>query len=164
MSLWKFFKRKTDEELFDRAVNEKNHTMTIVYGSRLLAKKKLESRRLISYTESLFKLNRKKEAVKILDKYAQEKLENGYFSEAISMLKKAMKFNPECIQTARLLSRAYESKNLLFEAFNVLINLFLTLKDANKNTADAQRLIDSFLKRHPVPSFLEAYDIRIAAG
>ncbi|WP_457568643.1 hypothetical protein [Desulfurobacterium sp.] len=158
MKLWKFFRRKTDEELFDKAVSEKNHVLTIAYGARLLGENKLEFRKIIAYSESLYAMNRIKEAVEILDRYAQEKINSGYFSEAIPMLKKSSKFNPECVITAKLLSFAYESKNLLFEAFQTLINLFKNRKKSGKSTSEARKLIENFLERHPLPDLLKEYE------
>ncbi|WP_456465183.1 hypothetical protein [Desulfurobacterium sp.] len=157
MGPWKIFKRKSDEVLFDRAVNERKHSLVVVYGARLISKGKLEYHRVIPYAESLFTINRKKEAVKILDTFAKEKLENGYFSEAIPLLTKAIKYDPENIETVKLLSRAYEGKNLLFEAFQTLIDLLSTFKNGRKNTAEVRNLIGNFLKRYPLPSFQIIY-------
>ncbi|WP_456437358.1 tetratricopeptide repeat protein [Desulfurobacterium sp.] len=157
MGLTDFFKKKSDEELFQEAVTEKSYLKIVSYGRKLLEKGNASPHIINPLVEALIKVGNKEEAIKILDDYAEEKLKNGYYAAAIAFLQKALKHDPHNINTVELLSAAYVKKSLYFEAFKVLIDLFKKLAKEGKDVSKIRSVIEHFIEKNSHPVFYEMY-------
>lgn len=157
MGFANFFKKKGTEELFHEAVAEKNYLKIVSYGRKLMEKGDVSSQVINPLVEALIKIGNKDEAIKILDDYAEEKLKNGYYAAAIAFLQKALKHDPNNLRTVELLSSAYVKKNLYYEAFIVLIDLFKKLCKEGRNVSKIKDSIEHFIEKNSHPIFYEMY-------
>ena len=157
MKVFDLFKRKSREEEFQEAVASRNYSKIVEIGRQLLKQSKENFVVLNPVADALVKLGKGKEAVEILNRFADRKIKEGYYDTAIILLKKSMKIDPYNVETARLLSEVYTKKNLYYESFKVLEELFKKLKEAGKNTKKVGMMIKRFVDRNFHPYFYEAY-------
>lgn len=152
-----FFRKKTEEELFQEAVKERNYLKIVSYGKELINKGDVNTSVINQYVDALVRIGNKKQAVNFLIDYGEEKLKNGYYSSAIAFLKKALKYDPYNIRAAKLLSNAYIKKNLYFEAFNVFLTLLKQFLREGRDTSKLREQIEHFIDKHSHPTFYKLY-------
>ncbi|RUM88243.1 MAG: hypothetical protein DSZ25_02405, partial [Thermovibrio sp.] len=165
MGLLDFFKKKSEEEAFYEAVKERDYIKIMELGKLLLSKHPNSMAIFSPYVDALVKLGRKEEALKELLLFSKKKFNEEYYDVAISLLKKALRLDPFNIEAIKLLSKAYEKKELLYDAFDVLFNSLLLFIETNRDTAQIKSLIEEFLKSYFYPLFYEKYgDILAKTG
>jgi len=157
LGFFDFFRKKTEEELFQEAVNQHDYVEIVKYGEKLLEKNPENFSVLNPYVDALVKLGNKDRAVNLLLDLAEKKVKEEYYDLAIPILKKAFKIDPLNIRTIRLLSSAYKSKELFYDAFKVLTESFKRYKEAGFNTEAVKELLENFIQEQFHPLFYEKY-------
>ncbi len=157
MGFFDMFKGKSKEEEFQEAIENNNFTKIVNIGKQLLKVSDSYFYVLNPVVDALVKLGRSKEAVDLLNEFSKRKIKDGYYDTAIVLLKKSLRIDPYNIDTVKLLSDAYLKKELYYEAFTVLENLFETLKNTGKNTKKVEMMIERFVEKNFHPYFYDAY-------
>ncbi|WP_457569838.1 GAF domain-containing protein [Desulfurobacterium sp.] len=117
-----------NEAAFKKAVKEKNYEEIASLGKAFIDAGSESSYVLNEVINALNHLGRKKEIGKLLFQQGERKLADGYYDSAIVFFQKAAKYMPNSIEIAEGLSKAYEKKQLPYEAFITLWKAFTKLK------------------------------------
>jgi len=157
MNLFNFFKKKSEEETFWEAVKERDFLKIAELGKFMLSKYPNSVSVFSPYMEALIKLGRKEEAIKEIISFSKKKINEEYYDVAIALLKKALRLDPFNVKVIELLSKAYEKKEFLYDAFEVLFNSFLLFVNSDKNVTPIKTLLEEFIKNYIYPLFYEKY-------
>jgi len=157
MGLLDFFKKKSEEEAFYEAVKEHDYVKITELGKVLLSKHPNLMSVFGPYIDALIKLGRKEEALKELLLFSKKKFNEEYYDVAISLLKKALRLDPFNMEVIKLLSKAYEKKGLLYDAFEALFNSLLLFIETDRDTSRIKSLTEEFLRNYFYPPFYEKY-------
>ncbi len=157
MAFFDFFRKKTEEEQFEEAVKKRDYTKIINLG-RILLRKHPDSLSIFTpYIDALVKFDRKKEAISEIISFAKRKINEEYYDVAITLLNRALKLDPFNLEAIKLLSETYIRKELLYEAFEVLLNSFKKFVEAGKDPTPIKELLDRFVEKYFHPIFYERY-------
>jgi len=157
LGLFDFFKKKTEEELFQEAVANQDYMEVARLGEKLLSRYPNNLSILNPYVDALVKLGKKEKAVQILINFGEKKVKEEYYDVAIPVLKKALKIDPLNLKAIRLLTTAYRKKELYYDAFKVLTESFKKYKEAGFNTEMVKELLENFIQEQFHPLFYEKY-------
>jgi tetratricopeptide (TPR) repeat protein len=157
LGLLDFFKKKTQEELFQEAIANQDYMEVAKLGEELLRKHPNSLSILNPYVDALVKLGKKEKAVQILINFGEKKIKDEYYDIAIPVLKKALKIDPLNIKAIKLLTTAYRKKELYYDAFKVLTESFKKYKEAGFNTEIIKEILENFLQEQFHPLFYEKY-------
>jgi len=165
LGLLDFFKKRSEEEEFQEAVEEQDYIRIAKLGKQLLEKYPETPSILNPFVDALVKLGKKEEAVEELLKFAENKIKDEYYEMAIPVLKKALKIDPLNMKTVRYLVNTYKRKGLYYDAFRVLAESFTKFKEAGLDTEKIGELLESFIQEQFHPLFYEKYgDLLMAEG
>jgi len=157
LGLLDFFKKRSPEEQFQEAIEEKDYITIVNLGKELLSRHPDSLSILNPYVEALVKLGKKDEAVNLLLSYAEKKIRDEYFELAIPVLKRALKIDPLNIRAAMLLADAYKKKELYYDAFKVLTDAYEKFRVSGIPTSRIKELLESFIQEQFHPIFYEKY-------
>jgi len=165
LGLLDFFKKKSEEEEFQEAVNHQDYVKIINLGRELLKKNPENLSVLNPFVDALVKMAKKDEAVRHLVSYAEKKLSDEYYDIAIPVLRKALRIDPTNLKTIKLLINAYKNKELYYDAFKLLVESLKKFKEARINPERIKSLIEKFIEEQSHPLFYEKYgDMLVEEG
>jgi len=150
------FRKKSEEELFERAVVKRDYAEIVSLGEKLLNRYPGDVSILNFYTHALAKVGEKKKAAQLLFDFAERKLIEGYVDTAILFLKKVLKLDPSNVRARKLLASAYKRKELYYEAFKVLMEA-LKRGEGDSSFEDLEELLESLIKEMFHPSLYKEY-------
>ena len=163
LGLFDLFRKKSEEEIFAEAVKERDYTTIEKIGKSLLERDPDRISVLNPYVDALEKLGKKDEATSALISFAERKLQEEYYDVAIPVLKRVLKIDSFNLKAVRLLVNAFRKKELYYEAFSVLLDVFKNIEEPN--TSVVRGMIEDFLKDVFHPVFYEKYgDVLLERG
>lgn len=157
MGLFDFFKKKSEEELFQEAITNQDYMEIARLGEKLLSKYPNNLSILNPYVDALVKLGKKEKAVQVLVNFGEKKVKEEYHDIAIPVLRKALKIDPLNLKAIKLLTTAYRKKELYYDAFKVLTESFKRYKEAGFNTELVKEYLENFIQEQFHPLFYEKY-------
>jgi len=165
LGLLDFFKKRSEEEEFQEAVEEQDYIRIANLGKKLLEKYPDTPSILNPFVDALVKLGKKEEAVEELLNFAERKVKDEYYEMAIPVLKKALKIDPLNMKAVRYLVNTYKKKGLYYDAFKTLAESFTRFKEAGLDAEKIGDLLESFIQEQFHPLFYEKYgDLLMAEG
>ena len=165
MGLFDFFKKKSEEELFQEAVVNQDYMTIEKLGEELLRKYPDNLSILNPYVDALVKLNKKEKAVQTLISFGEKKVNEEYYDLAIPVLKKVLKIDPLNVKAIKLLTSAYKKKELYYDAFKVLSDSIKRYKEAGLSSEILKNLLEDFIQEQFHPLFYEKYaDLLLEEG
>ncbi len=123
------FDNKSEEKKFAEAVERRDYHSIVAIGKEMLRKGSSNVSVLNEVVDAYLKLGKKSDAVKLLVDHGQSRIKEGFYDTAIIVLKKALKIDSLNEEAAILLSDVYLKKNLQYESFLVVKEIFDALRE-----------------------------------